>query len=129
MSQEQERTEQSSEKRNRIHVEDFVSAWLNTHRDGGNIGDVAKKLGLAEGSVSVRASMLKKKLSEEFGVALPKLARRVSSRQKQDLTAIAAQLQEYAADASADAPADAPADESPADERDERDERDEQGEE
>jgi hypothetical protein len=125
MSQEQERTEQSSEKRNRIHVEDFVSAWLNTHRDGGNIGDVAKKLGLAEGSVSVRASMLKKKLSEEFGVALPKLARRVSSRQKQDLTAIAAQLQEYAADASADAPAD----ESPADERDERDERDEQGEE
>ena len=125
MSQEQERTEQSSEKRNRIHVEDFVSAWLNTHRDGGNIGDVAKKLGLAEGSVSVRASTLKKKLNDEFGVALPKLARRASSRQKQDLTAIAAQLQEYAADASADAPAD----ESPADERDERDERDEQGEE
>ena len=123
MSQEQERTEQSSEKRNRIHVEDFVSAWLNTHRDGGNIGDVAKKLGLAEGSVSVRASMLKKKLSEEFGVALPKLARRVSSRQKQDLTAIAAQLQEYAADASAD---ESPADESPADERDERDEQGEE---
>jgi len=29
---------------------------------------------------------------------LPKLARRASSRQKQDLTAIAAQLEQYAAD-------------------------------
>ena len=95
MSQEQESTEQS-EKRNRIPVEDFVSAWLDTHREGGNIGDVAAKLGLAEGSVSVRASTLKKKLNEEFGVALPKLARRASSRQKQDLTAIAAQLEQYA---------------------------------
>jgi len=95
MSQEQESMEQS-EKRNRIPVEDFVSAWLDTHREGGNIGDVAAKLGLAEGSVSVRASTLKKKLNEEFGVALPKLARRASSRQKQDLTAIAAQLEQYA---------------------------------
>tara|TARA_R110000824_G_scaffold27233_4_gene92752 strand:- start:334 stop:678 length:345 start_codon:yes stop_codon:yes gene_type:complete len=110
MSQEQESMEQS-EKRNRIPVEDFVSAWLDTHREGGNIGDVATKLGLAEGSVSVRASTLKKKLNEEFGVALPKLARRVSSRQKQDLTAIAAQLEQYAADAPADAPAEAPAEE------------------
>ena len=83
--------------RKRIPVEDFVSAWLDTHREGGNIGDVAEKLGLAEGSVSVRASTLKKKLNEEFGVALPKLARRASSRQKQDLTAIAAQLEQYAA--------------------------------
>ncbi len=97
MSQEQESMEQS-EKRTRIPVEDFVSAWLDTHREGGNIGDVAAKLGLAEGSVSVRASTLKKKLNEEFGVALPKLARRASSRQKQDLTAIAAQLEQYAAD-------------------------------
>ena len=97
MSQEQESMEQS-EKRPRIPVEDFVSAWLDTHREGGNIGDVAAKLGLAEGSVSVRASTLKKKLNEEFGVALPKLARRASSRQKQDLTAIAAQLEQYAAD-------------------------------
>lgn len=104
MSQEQESMEQS-EKRSRIPVEDFVSAWLDTHREGGNIGDVAAKLGLAEGSVSVRASTLKKKLNEEFGVALPKLARRVSSRQKQDLTAIAAQLEQYASDAPADAPA------------------------
>ena len=95
MSQEQESMEQS-EKRTRIPVEDFVSAWLDTHREGGNIGDVAAKLGLAEGSVSVRASTLKKKLNEEFGVALPKLARRASSRQKQDLTAIAAQLEQYA---------------------------------
>tara|TARA_R100001244_G_scaffold129709_1_gene101306 strand:+ start:462 stop:782 length:321 start_codon:yes stop_codon:yes gene_type:complete len=87
---------EQSEKRNRIPVEDFVSAWLDTHREGGNIGDVAAKLGLAEGSVSVRASTLKKKLNEEFGVALPKLARRASSRQKQDLTAIAAQLEQYA---------------------------------
>ena len=92
--------------RKRIPVEDFVSAWLDTHREGGNIGDVAEKLGLAEGSVSVRASSLKKKLSEEFGVALPKLARRVSTRQKQDLTAIAERLQQYAADAPADIPAD-----------------------
>ena len=92
----QESMEQSSEKRNRIPVEDFVSAWLDTHREGGNIGDVAEKLGLAEGSVSVRASTLKKKLGDEFGVALPKLARRASSRQKQDLTAIAAQLEQYA---------------------------------
>ena len=91
--------------RKRIPVEDFVSAWLDTHREGGNIGDVAAKLGLAEGSVSVRASSLKKKLSEEFGVALPKLARRASTRQKQDLTAIAERLQQYAADAPADAPA------------------------
>tara|TARA_Y100000310_G_C20142411_1_gene560854 strand:- start:193 stop:498 length:306 start_codon:yes stop_codon:yes gene_type:complete len=89
---------EQSEKRTRIPVEDFVSAWLDTHREGGNIGDVAAKLGLAEGSVSVRASTLKKKLNEEFGVALPKLARRASSRQKQDLTAIAAQLEQYAAD-------------------------------
>ena len=95
MSQEQESTGQS-EKRNRIPVEDFVSAWLDTHREGGNIGDVAAKLGLAEGSVSVRASTLKKKLNEEFGVALPKLARRASTRQKQDLTSIAAQLEQYA---------------------------------
>jgi len=102
MSQEQESTEQS-EKRNRIPVEDFVSAWLDTHREGGNIGDVAAKLGLAEGSVSVRASTLKKKLNEEFGVALPKLARRASSRQKQDLTAIAAQLEQYATSNPADA--------------------------
>ena len=87
--------------RQRIPVEDFVSAWLDTHREGGHIGDVAEKLGLAEGSVSVRASSLKKKLNEEFGVALPKLARRVSARQKQDLSAIAERLQQYAA---ADAP-------------------------
>jgi hypothetical protein len=113
----QESMEQSSEKRNRIPVEDFVSAWLDTHREGGNIGDVAEKLGLAEGSVSVRASTLKKKLSEEFGVALPKLARRASTRQKQDLTAVAERLQQYAADAPADIPADAPADEQ--DEQDE----------
>tara|TARA_Y100000310_G_scaffold288840_1_gene314845 strand:+ start:348 stop:680 length:333 start_codon:yes stop_codon:yes gene_type:complete len=83
--------------RKRIPVEDFVSAWLDTHRDGGHIGDVAEKLGLAEGSVSVRASTLKKKLNEEFGVALPKLARRASTRQKQDLTAVAERLQQYAA--------------------------------
>ena len=44
--------------RKRIPVEDFVSAWLDTHREGGHIGDVAEKLGLAEGSVSVRASSL-----------------------------------------------------------------------
>ena len=95
--------------RKRIPVEDFVSAWLDTHRDGGHIGDVAEKLGLAEGSVSVRASTLKKKLNEEFGVALPKLARRASTRQKQDLTAVAERLQQYAADAPADIPADIPA--------------------
>ena len=93
--------------RKRIPVEDFVSAWLDTHREGGNIGDVAEKLGLAEGSVSVRASTLKKKLNEEFGVALPKLARRASTRQKQDLTAVAERLQQYAVDAPADIPADA----------------------
>ena len=52
--------------RKRIPVEDFVSAWLDTHREGGHIGDVAEKLGLAEGSVSVRASSLKKKLNEEL---------------------------------------------------------------
>jgi hypothetical protein len=118
MSQEQEQAEQSSEKRNRIPVEDFVSAWLDTHREGGNIGDVAAKLGLAEGSVSVRASTLKKKLNDEFGVALPKLARRASSRQKQDLTAIAAQLEQYAASN--------PADADDADDADEEGEQDEE---
>jgi hypothetical protein len=104
MSQENAAADEGGRKR--IPVEDFVSAWLDTHREGGNIGDVAKKLGLAEGSVSVRASTLKKKLSEEFGVALPKLARRASTRQKQDLTAVAERLQQYAADAPADIPAD-----------------------
>ena len=100
MSQENAATDEGGRKR--IPVEDFVSAWLDTHREGGNIGDVAEKLGLAEGSVSVRASTLKKKLNDEFGVALPKLARRASTRQKQDLTSIAERLQQYATDAPAD---------------------------
>jgi predicted transcriptional regulator len=57
--------------RPRIDDNAFVSAWMDAHKNGGNQGDVAKKLGCTAGGVSTKA----KKLVDR-GVKLPKLGGR-----------------------------------------------------
>ena len=84
----------NAEKRTRVSTEDFVSTWVEVADDGGNIADVADKLGLKIESTQVRATALRKSL-EEHGVELPKLTRRPSSRQKRDLSPVVEMLRQH----------------------------------
>ena len=66
---------ESGEKRARVTDEQFVEVWTEAALGEGTVGEVAEKLGLQTGSVSVRATTLRKAL-RDHDVELPKMRRR-----------------------------------------------------
>tara|TARA_R110000824_G_scaffold223667_2_gene411400 strand:+ start:630 stop:950 length:321 start_codon:yes stop_codon:yes gene_type:complete len=72
---------ESGEKRERVTDEQFVEVWTEAALSEGTVADVAEKLGLQTGSVSVRATTLRKAL-RDHDVELPKMRRRVRGSKK-----------------------------------------------
>ena len=68
-------------KRARVTDEQFVEVWTEAALSEGTVSDVAEKLGLQTGSVSVRATTLRKAL-RDHDVELPKMRRRSRGSQK-----------------------------------------------
>jgi len=97
-------SENKNEKRAHVSDAEFAQAWteIATAKDEygehtGTVQQVSDKLGLKPASVSVRATLLRKKLSEKTGVDLPKMRRRVRQPKNYDETAdIVRQLLEQA---------------------------------
>lgn len=74
----------------RVSSKRFVQVYLQVHKSGGEIQDVADSLGMNKQSATVRASQLRK-----MGVNLPKLA---NARKKLDVSALAKMVQNYEMD-------------------------------
>jgi len=68
-------------KRARVTDEQFVEVWTEAALSEGTVSDVAEKLGLQTGSVSVRATTLRKAL-RDHDVELPKMQRRSRGSKK-----------------------------------------------
>lgn len=68
----------------------FVTIYLNTHRNGGTIDDIAEATGMKRESVSPRASQLR-----QMGVNLPKLGQ---ARKKLNIANLAKMVSDYEAE-------------------------------
>ena len=78
--------------RPRIDKLTFVQMYLQVHREGGTIQDVADRLGMAKNSATVKASQIR-----QLGYDLPVLKQQ---RQKTDLSALAKMVSDYQAELS-----------------------------
>lgn len=62
-------------RRESLPLEELLGAYVQVSKDGGNIRDLAYKLGRPIGSIVQRVNVLRKIYSAQHGKALPKLAR------------------------------------------------------
>jgi hypothetical protein len=80
--------------RNYVDSVSFVTCFLNVHKRGGTIQEVADILGMQKASATVKASQLR-----QMKVSLPKLGQ---TRKKLNLSALAKMVTDYEAELSVD---------------------------